>query len=413
MIKSKIKVGIDKICFYSPGYYLDLKTLAAARGIDYNKYYVGLGQREMAIAPPDEDIVTMAANAAEQALRGVDKESIDTLLFATESCIDQSKAAGVFVHDLLKLSPHCRVVELKQACYSATAALQLALSKLIVEPDKKVLLIASDISRYGLNTPGESSQGAAAVAMVLSANPRILAIEPGSGLHTQDIMDFWRPNYLTEAIVEGKYSSKMYLQALEKTWSRYCDVTKRSFADHQHFCYHNSVPRLVEKAHVALAKQNQLDLSQELLDKQIQDTLIYGRRTGNSYTAALYISLASLLDNNALNLDENRVGFYSYGSGCVAEFFSGVIQTGYKYLIDKPFHQHLFKDRQELDINEYEKLYDFTYPQDGRQLSIPRYTQGRFRLSEINKHKRLYEKTQNSIATVVSHEELDHQSIAG
>ena len=90
-----LKVGIDKICFYSPGYYLDLKTLAEARGIDYNKYYIGLGQREMAIAPPDEDIVTMAANAAEQALKGIDKTSIDTVLFATETCVDQSKSAGV------------------------------------------------------------------------------------------------------------------------------------------------------------------------------------------------------------------------------------------------------------------------------------------------------------------------------
>lgn len=407
-----LKVGIDKICFYSPGYYLDLKTLAEARGIDYNKYYIGLGQREMAIAPPDEDIVTMAANAAEQALKGIDKTSIDTILFATESCVDQSKSAGVFVHDLLKLPSYCRVVELKQACYSATAALQLVLSKLIVEPNKKVLLIASDISRYGLNTPGESSQGAAAVAMVLSANPRILAIEPGSGLHTQDIMDFWRPNYLDEAIVEGKYSSKMYLQALEKTWAHYRDITKREFSDHQYFCYHNSVPRLVEKAHHALARDSQIDLPFDSLEHQIQDGLIYGRKTGNSYTAALYISLASLLDNNRNNLDEQRVGFYSYGSGCVAEFFSGVIQTGYKYLTDKPFHQHLFKDRQKLDINEYEKLYDFNYPQDGRQLSIPRYTQGHFRLSEVNKHKRIYEKIQTPIASILTHEESTHQSIA-
>lgn len=413
MSKLKVKAGIDKICFYSPGYYLDLQTLAEARGIDYNKYYIGLGQREMAIAPPDEDIVTMAANAAEQVLKGIDKQSIDTVLFATESCIDQSKSAGVFVHELLKLPSHCRVVELKQACYGATAALQLVLSKLIIEPDKKVLLIASDISRYGLNTPGESSQGAAAVAMVLSANPRILAIEPGSGLHTQDIMDFWRPNYLEEAIVEGKYSSKMYLQCLEKTWAHYHKTTGREFNDHQYFCYHNSVPRLVEKAHVALARQNQADVSLEFLDTQIQDSLFYGRKTGNSYTAALYIGLASLLDNSKHNLDGQRVGFYSYGSGCVAEFFSGVIQPGYKYLIDKPFHQHLFKDRQILDIDEYEKLYDFNYPQDGRQLSIPRYTQGRFRLSEINKHKRIYERIQSSAASIMSHEEYSHQSITG
>lgn len=406
-----IKVGIDKLCFYSPGYFVDLKTLAAARGVDYNKYYIGLGQRQMGIAPPDEDIVTMAANAAEQVLKGINRNSIDTVLFATESCIDQSKSAGVFVHELLKLPSDCRVVELKQACYSATAGLQLALAKLTMDPDKKVLLIASDISRYGLNTPGESSQGAAAVAMLLSVNPRILAIEPGSGLHTQDVMDFWRPNYLNEAIVEGKFSSKMYLQGLEKTWSRYQTKTSRTFGEHQHFCYHNSVPRLVEKAHTALAKLNEAFLAKETLDAQIQDGLSYGRQTGNSYTAALYISLASLLDNNGTDLSDQRIGFYSYGSGCVAEFFSGVVQEGYKYLLDKPFHQALLNQRKELDITEYEKLYAFKHPKDGRQLTIPCYTTGQFRLSEINKHKRIYEKSQAKPVAVAS-EELHHQTVA-
>lgn len=408
-------VGIDKICFYSPAYYIDLKTLAKARGVDYNKYYVGLGQKQMAITPPDEDIVTMAANAAHQALQDIDTSTIDTVLFATESCIDQSKSAGIFVHQLLNLPADCRVVELKQACYSATAALQLSLAKLMMQPNKKVLLIASDISRYGLNTPGESSQGAAAVAMLLSAAPRILAIEPGSGLHAEDIMDFWRPNYLNEAIVEGKYSSKMYLQSLDKTWKRYQEITGRKFSDHEKFCYHNSVPRLVEKAHSSLAKHAQANLDNEQLNEQIQQGLHYGRITGNSYTAALYISLASLLDNCENLLDNKRIGFYSYGSGCVAEYFSGVVQAGYRYVLEKNYHDSLLKNRHELTIMEYEKLYSFNYPQDGRQLSIPRYTQGKFRLKEINKHKRIYEKVQISInsSTPIITEDEKHQSVTG
>ena len=62
---------------------------------------------------------------------------IEMLLFATESGIDQSKAAGIYVHELLGLPARCRVVELKQACYSGTAALQLALPFLRENPRKK------------------------------------------------------------------------------------------------------------------------------------------------------------------------------------------------------------------------------------------------------------------------------------
>ena len=89
-----MKVGIDKLAFYTPPFYLPLATLAQARGVDADKYHIGLGQKHMAVIPPDESIVTMAANAASILLQDQDKSSIDHVLFATESGVDQSKAAG-------------------------------------------------------------------------------------------------------------------------------------------------------------------------------------------------------------------------------------------------------------------------------------------------------------------------------
>ena len=75
-----MKVGIEAIIFYVPHCYLDLKTLAHARHTDYNK--IGIGQEKMAVPLPDEDVVTMSANAATQALGRIDRETIDTIMFA-------------------------------------------------------------------------------------------------------------------------------------------------------------------------------------------------------------------------------------------------------------------------------------------------------------------------------------------
>lgn len=386
------KVGIDTLSFYTSHYALDLELLAKKRGVDPNKYHIGLGHRKMSVPSPDEDVVTMGANAGERAIRSIDPSSIEMLLFATESGIDQSKAAGIYIHDLLGLPERCRVIELKQACYSATIALQLALSFLRQHSDKKVLLIASDISRYGLKTPGESSQGCGAIAMVLSANPRILALEPEYGVVTENVMDFWRPNYADAALVEGKYSSKLYLSMLEKTWQQYSDLSGRNFADHAHYCYHTPVPKLVEKAHLHLAKLNGYEnLSDELLQQHIHFSLEYGRKIGNSYTASLYIGLASLLDLTIEDLSGQRIGFYSYGSGCVAEYFSGVVQPGYEKMLDTRHHQQMLIERKALSYEEYEAFYLFQYPQDGTLCEIPHYTSGRFRLGTINDHKRIYE----------------------
>jgi hydroxymethylglutaryl-CoA synthase len=397
-----VNIGIDSLAVYTSRYALDLGTLAEARGIDADKFYVGLGQHVMSVPPPGEDIVTMAASAAAVALEGIDISSIDMLLFATESAFDQSKASGLYVHQLLNLPARCRTVELKQACYSGTAALQLALPYLRENPDKKVLVIASDIARYGLGTTGESSQGCGAVAMVLAANPRIAVIERHSGYVSESVMDFWRPNYLAEALVEGKYSSKLYLTMFEKTWHDYCQLSGRTFVDHDYFCYHAAVPRLVEKAHNSLLKWSGAVIPEEVWLRDINYSLAYGRIIGNSYAASLYVGLASLLDNVSKDLAGRRIGLYSYGSGCVAEFFSAVIQPGYRTGLHTDYHQHLLATRALLSYEEYEQFYQYAYPENGASVEIPVYQAGRFRLAKVEAHKRIYEKLEQPQLRLIS-----------
>lgn len=401
-----INIGIDSIAVYTSRYALDLGTLAAARGIDAGKYYAGLGQHKMSVPPPGEDIVTMAANAALKALEGIDINDIEMLLFATESAFDQSKATGLYVHELLGLPSRCRTIELKQACYGATAAIQLALPYLRENPDKKVLIIASDIARYGLGTTGESSQGCGAVAMVLAADPRIAVIEKHSGFVSESVMDFWRPNYLDEALVEGKYSSRLYLTMLEKTWQDYRSLSGREFNDHDYFCYHAAVPRLVEKAHQSLLKSNAVTAVEDEWMRDIDYSLHYSRQIGNSYTASLYIGLASLLDIAPDDLSGKRIAFYSYGSGLAAEFFSAVIQSGYRDNLHTDYHQHLLASRQQLTYDEYVELYQYQYPEDGSLLEIPVYNIGRYRLAKIEHHKRQYERVDAPSLSLIINDKL-------
>src|SRR5699024_8214663 len=134
-------------------------------------------------------------NAAESILDEDDKKAIDMVIFATETGVDHSKSGAAYVHKLLGLKPGVRSFEVKQACYAATAGIQMAKGHINLHQESSVLVLASDIARYGLNTGGEVTQGACAVAMVISAEPRILSLEEPSTLLTDDIMDFWRPSY--------------------------------------------------------------------------------------------------------------------------------------------------------------------------------------------------------------------------
>ena len=383
-----MKVGIDQISFYTSQYFLDLRTLAQARSVDPDKYVLGIGQEKMGIPPPDEDVVTLAANAAFALKEKGALDGVETLLFATESGIDQSKAAGLFVHSLLDLPARCRVVELKQACYSATAGLRMAMGLVAMRPQCKVLVIASDIARYELGSPGESTQGCGAVALTVSADPRLIAIDPEAGFYSEDVMDFWRPNYLSEALVDGKFSTLVYIRALKAAWKQYAAESGRSLEDFARFCYHIPFTRMAEKAHKKLAR----GISEDELRKVIGESLIYSRSAGNCYAASLYVGLTSLLDNAAEDLSGQRIGLYSYGSGCVGEFFSGVVQPGYRAALLTDAHQTLLSERNELTFRQYEDIYHYGIPKDGGDHTFAQYRTGPFRFAGIRKHKRVYEK---------------------
>src|SRR3989339_251030 len=382
-----MNIGIESIGFYTSRYVLDLKNLAQMRQIEIEKFCAA-GQSQMSIAPPNEDIVTMSASAALEALKESNKNEIDQLFFATESSFDQSKCAGIYVHHLLGLKNNCRVIEFKQACYGATGALQLAVNEIRQNPHQKILVIAADIAHYALNSVAETSLGCGAIALIISAHPSILTIEKVSGYYVEDVMDFWRPNYLTVPLVDGKYSARIYLEALEKSFKAFHEKTNLNLNQIDYFCYHTPVPKLVEKAHKKLLQS--LPEFYEKTVKDIQTGLCYAREVGNIYTASLYLNLLSLLENTEQDLSGKRVGFYSYGSGCMAEFFTGIVQKDYQKKLNKNFHEQQLSKRKFINVETYEDWHRFSLPEDGSLFELQQNETGEFSLKNVDQHKRNY-----------------------
>jgi hydroxymethylglutaryl-CoA synthase len=372
-IGKKMKAGIDSMAFSTSKYFLDLKTLAEHRGVDSGKYYSGIGQIKMSVFPPNEDIVTVAVDAA-QKIMPQDKSDVDMLIFSTESSFDLSKSAGIYVHHFLGLKEDCRVFDLKQACYSAAAALQLAKSYVMENPNSKVLVIGSDIVRYLPDTSGEPTQGGAAVAFIVSKNPRILEIEPYSGVHTTDIMDFWRPPHMEEALFNGKLSSYNYLKSLDITVERYFQKTSFCASGIDHVCFHAPFCKMARKANNQLFKHD-----------SIEETLVYNSVIGNGCSASLFICFISLLDCYKKDLSKKRIGFFSYGSGSVAEFFSGIMSADYEQMLQTENNQNMLADRIEISFQEYESLCRNKFKDFDRYENV-----GNVKLSCIRNNQRIY-----------------------
>lgn len=382
-----MQIGIDQLAFYAPNTYLDLTDLAHARKAEPDKYRIGIGQYEQVVIPITQDAVTLAANAAVQVINESNRSKIAMVLFGTESGVDNSKSAAVYIKRLLGLPDNIRTVELKQACYGATAGLQMARDYVQLHPDKQVLVIGADIARYGLNTPGEVTQGGGAVAMTISAEPRILNLDGVSAFKSDDIMDFWRPLYRSEALVDGRYSENVYIDFFESVWRDYQHQTDLTIADFTAFAFHLPFTKMGLKALRAILPEA-TESQQARLQENFEASRDYNRRVGNLYTGSLYLSLRSLLDQAHL-LPGDRIGLFSYGSGAEGEFFSGVVSDHFDPSQSKQWFDHYFNHRQRLSMAEYETMFLKQLPTHDVMLDTKQ-DQARFVLSGISHEQRQY-----------------------
>ncbi len=386
-----MQIGIDRLGMYSPHFFVDLKDLAEARGVDPNKFIIGIGQSEQAVAPSSEDVVTMGANAAAEFIDDIDTSKVGLVILGTETGIDASKSGAVIIQRLLGLPEWVRTYEIKQACYGGTAGLMTARDYVAAHPDKTALVIAADIARYGLNSGGEVTQGAGAVAMLISANPAIMTINDDSVFMSRDIMDFWRPVYTDLALAKGKYSTEQYIKFFDDVWARYQQQTGLTLDDFAAVNFHLPYTKMGLKAFRTALPEVSEDKQTALLDAY-QESTVYSRRIGNIYTGSLYLGLVSLLENDGHVQAGDRLGMFSYGSGAVGEFFSGELQDGFARFLHADAHREYLDGRQRLSVAEYERVFNNKVPYSADDYSAdPQYLSGRYVLTGVGNQERQYE----------------------
>ena len=198
-------VGIDDMSVYIPQLYLPIETLAQERDLNYGKLSKGLGLLEMSVTDAREDAATMAANAVLDLIHknDLEPEQIGRIYLGTESALDGAKPTATYVLEMLQdhfadaYGPncflHCDVVDLTFACIGAVDALQNCLEWAAAKEGRIGVVVASDEAKYEMNSPGEYTQGAGSVAMLVRQEPRLLAIDSDFGVATRPAHDFFKP----------------------------------------------------------------------------------------------------------------------------------------------------------------------------------------------------------------------------
>lgn len=200
-----MKIGIDAIAYYVPNHYLPIEALAEARHIEYAKLNKGLGLTSMSFPDMDEDAASMGANAVLDLFQNehLDPATVGRIYLGTESALDSAKPTATYIMDLVEgqlAAEHgadclrnVDAVDMTFACIGAVDALENALLYVKQHPSKKVIVVAADLAKYDLGSTGEYTQGAGAVALLVSADPAIISLGDQIGVATKGERDFFKP----------------------------------------------------------------------------------------------------------------------------------------------------------------------------------------------------------------------------
>ena len=199
------KIGIDAISYYVPSIYLSIEELSKNRNLNYAKLRNGLGLEKMAIADSNEDPSSFAANALIDLFEknSLNPQDIGRIYMGTESALDASKPSATYATEMVerfltkkfgeRSLKNCDVTDMTFACIGGVDALQNTMDWISRNPGKKAIVVTSDLSKYELNSTGEYTQGAGAVALLISENPSIISIDNHWGIATKSENDFFKP----------------------------------------------------------------------------------------------------------------------------------------------------------------------------------------------------------------------------
>ncbi|MBT1428703.1 3-hydroxy-3-methylglutaryl-ACP synthase [Dickeya dianthicola] len=370
-----ISVGIEAINAFCGTSYINVRDLAQHRQLDMSRFD-NLLMKQKTVSLPCEDPVSFAVNAAKpilDALSEQEKNSIELLITCTESGIDFGKSISTYVHHYLGLKRNCRLFELKTACYSGVAGLQMAVNTILSQasPGSKALVIATDMTRFILEEDNgdhtsqdwsfaEPSGGSGAVAMLVSDAPHVFQIDVGAnGYYGYEVMDTCRPVPDRET-GDSDLSLLAYLECCEKA---YLEYEKRvAGIDYVntfgYLAFHTPFGGMVKGAHRNMMRKLVRAAPQDTeadFNRRVTPGLNYCQRVGNIMGATLALSLLSTLSNADIQSPQ-RIGCFSYGSGCCSEFFSGVVTPeGCQRVRQMEIGAHLDR-RRELTMSEYDAL---------------------------------------------------------
>jgi hydroxymethylglutaryl-CoA synthase len=301
--------GIVSYGVYIPRFRIRLDEIARVWG-DGEEVTEGLRVFEKSVPDLDEDTVTIAVEAARNALQraSIDPKRIGAIYAGSESHPYAVKPTATIVGQAVCTSSSFTAADFEFACKAGTAALQACLGLVSSNLIDLGLAIGADVSQGAPGDMLEYTAAAGGAAYVIGSRDVAAEIE-GTYSFTSDTPDFWRRECMPYPEHGGRFTGEpAYFKHVAGAARGLLERLGSVPEDYDYAVFHQPNGKFP----VRVAKM--LGFSK----KQIEPGLIVPM-IGNTYSASCLIGLAATLD---IAKPGERIFVTSFGSGAGSDAFS-------------------------------------------------------------------------------------------
>ncbi|MCJ2511810.1 MAG: hydroxymethylglutaryl-CoA synthase, partial [Candidatus Thermoplasmatota archaeon] len=318
-------VGIVSYGAYVPRWRITPVEIGRVWGTDGEAISRGLNVKSKSVPSPDEDVVTMSVEAARNLMKRckVHPKDIGAIYVGSESHPYAVKPTATIVAEAIEAAPDLTAADYEFACKAGTAAIQTCMG-----------LVASNMMKYGMAIGTDTSQGAPGDALEYSASAGGAAFLIGTSdiaarinetySFTTDTPDFWRREGEDYPKHGARFTGEpAYFKHVLTCGKNLMEIAGTSPEDYDYVVFHQPNGKFPLRA----AKM--LGFGKEQTTIGLLSPMI-----GNTYSAAVLLGLASILD---VSKPGDRILAVAYGSGAGSDAFDITVTEQITELRKDPF----------------------------------------------------------------------------
>jgi hydroxymethylglutaryl-CoA synthase len=308
------KIGIVAYGVYIPKWRIKVEEIAKIWGHDAESIKRGLLVEEKSVPYMDEDTVTIAIEAARNALKMdsmVRPEDIGAIYVGSESHTYAVKPTATIVAEAIGATPSVMAADTEFACKAATAGIQACMGLVEAGYIRYGMSIGADVAQSQPKDPLEYTVSAGGAAYVVGKE-RVLAEVEGTYSYTQDVPDFWRREGAEFPQHGGRFTGEPgYFAHVVACAKGLMEKLGTKPKDYDYVVFHEPNGKFPLRASKMLGFPEEKVLPGLIVTK-----------IGNTYSGSSLIALAHVLDQCEPG---DKILMTSYGSGAGSDAFSLVV----------------------------------------------------------------------------------------